>query len=52
MTQQNGFEPRKNPHLAAKLKIVSGLTLDKQLSFKVDDEYSRTAFVIADHVRC
>jgi hypothetical protein len=27
------------------------MNLDKQLSFKVDDEYSRTAFVIADHVR-
>ncbi|GAA6005518.1 hypothetical protein JCM11491_003670 [Sporobolomyces phaffii] len=47
---QNGFEPRKNPHLAAKLKIVASMSLDKQLSFKVDDEYSRTAFVIADHM--
>ncbi|GAA5948732.1 hypothetical protein JCM3765_004988 [Sporobolomyces pararoseus] len=47
---QNGFEPSKNAHLAAKLKIVSSLTLEKQLSFKVDDEYSRTAFVIADHM--
>ncbi|GAA5913034.1 uncharacterized protein JCM6883_000493 [Sporobolomyces salmoneus] len=47
---QNGFEPRKNPHLAAKLKIVSSLTLEKQLTFKVDDDFSRTAFVIADHM--
>ncbi|GAA5984245.1 hypothetical protein JCM5350_002878 [Sporobolomyces pararoseus] len=47
---QNGFEPSKNAHLAAKLKIVSSLTLEKQLSFKVDDDFSRTAFVIADHM--
>lgn len=47
---QSGFELRKNPHLAAKLKIVAALTLEKQLSFKVEDEFSRTAFVIADHM--
>ncbi|GAA6064594.1 hypothetical protein JCM10212_000505 [Sporobolomyces blumeae] len=47
---QAGFEPRKSPHLAAKLKITAGMALEKQLGFKVDDDYSRTAFVIADHL--
>ncbi|GAA5881565.1 hypothetical protein JCM1840_003445 [Sporobolomyces johnsonii] len=47
---QSGFEPRENPHLASKLKMVARMSLEKQLSFRVDDDSARTAFVIADHL--
>ncbi|GAA5871320.1 hypothetical protein JCM3774_000909 [Rhodotorula dairenensis] len=46
---QAGFDPRENPHLADKVKKLAERALDR-ISFKIDDEYSRTAFVIADHL--
>lgn len=49
--QQAGFDPRENPHLADKLRIVAENWISKQTNFRIDDEFSRTAFVIADHVR-
>lgn len=48
--QQAGFDPRKCPHLAEKLRYVAERQLDR-IKLKIEDEYSRTAFVIADHVR-
>ncbi|GJN91292.1 hypothetical protein Rhopal_004311-T1 [Rhodotorula paludigena] len=47
---QAGFDPRENPHLADKLRIVAENWISKQTNFRIDDEFSRTAFVIADHL--
>ncbi|GAA6021799.1 hypothetical protein JCM10207_002065 [Rhodosporidiobolus poonsookiae] len=46
---QAGFDPAKSPHLADKLRKVSTSWIQRQVSWKLDDEFSRTAFVIADH---
>ncbi|GAA5979666.1 hypothetical protein JCM11641_004048 [Rhodosporidiobolus odoratus] len=45
-----GFDPADNPHLADKVHKVAQSWIQKQISWKVEDEYSRTAFVIADHL--
>ncbi|BGP17070.1 hypothetical protein JCM10213v2_005079 [Rhodosporidiobolus nylandii] len=47
---QSGFDPTENPHLADKIHLVAKAWIQKQISWKIDDEYSRTAFVIADHL--
>lgn len=49
-SQQAGFDPHDNPHLADKLHRVAKSCVQKQIGFRIDDEWSRTAFVIADHV--
>lgn len=52
LAQQAGFDNTTNAHLADKLKKCSMAWVRKQASsWKLDDEFSRTAFVIADHVR-
>ncbi|GAA6051086.1 hypothetical protein JCM3770_004705 [Rhodotorula araucariae] len=47
---QAGFDPNNDPHLADKLRRVAKNCVQKQISFHIDDEYSRTAFVISDHL--
>ncbi|GAA5906977.1 hypothetical protein JCM6882_000017 [Rhodosporidiobolus microsporus] len=47
---QAGFDPVQNPHLADKLFKTAQGQIRKQLGWKLDDEYSRTAFVVADHL--
>ncbi|BGP25434.1 hypothetical protein JCM10295v2_004359 [Rhodotorula toruloides] len=47
---QSGFDPRDNPHLADKLKRVEDSLIRKQISFRIADDYSYTAFVVADHL--
>ncbi|BGP08946.1 hypothetical protein JCM10049v2_004798 [Rhodotorula toruloides] len=47
---QSGFDPRQNPHLADKLKRVEESLIRKQISFRIADDYSYTAFVVADHL--
>ncbi|BGP32944.1 hypothetical protein JCM10296v2_004730 [Rhodotorula toruloides] len=47
---QSGFDPRQNPPLADKLKRVEESLIRKQISFRIADDYSYTAFVVADHL--
>ncbi|GAA5824505.1 hypothetical protein JCM11251_000451 [Rhodosporidiobolus azoricus] len=47
---QAGFDPSQNPHLADKLYKTVQSHIRKRLGWKIDDEYSRTAFVVADHL--
>ncbi|GAA6034570.1 hypothetical protein JCM8097_005402 [Rhodosporidiobolus ruineniae] len=47
---QAGFDPKTNAHAASKLQMVMNAWVRKQTGFKVDDEFSRTAFVVADHL--
>ncbi|GAA5852209.1 hypothetical protein JCM9279_006932 [Rhodotorula babjevae] len=47
---QAGFDPRDDPHLAAKLHKVAEGCVKKQIGFRIQDDWSRAAFVIADHL--